>query len=150
MKITGTATVAGIGALSLTWTALTSAYGALIPEQVTMDHKWTEDTVRDPTSLEPLTYVITDEVKSIIVEAVPAGTSGHNTKAVAAAACIYPEPNSVVTITGASVAALNATWLYKGGQWTFGTAGKAKIRMTLERRLGLDDAAHTALGTQVT
>lgn len=149
MKISGTATVAGIGAMTLTWTALTATNGKHTPEQVTSDHKWSEDVIRDPNTTEPATFVITDEINEVVVEAVAVGgATSYNTKAVAAATLIYPEPNALVTIGSCTMAALNKTWLYKGGQWVLSAGGKAKLRMTLHRHLSLDDSAHTALSTQ--
>lgn len=150
MKITGTATVAGFGSLALTWTALTATNGKYVAEQVTADHRWNEDIVRDPSTVEPLTIVITDERYEVVVEGIPAGgATSNNTKAVAAATLIWPEPNAIVTIANCSMALLNDTFLYKGGNWVFSAGGKAKFRMTLHRYASLDDSAHTALGTQV-
>lgn len=149
MQITGKATIAGFGSFALTWAALTAAYAAMNAESASADHSWKEETLTDPNTQEIITYIITDETLKVTFEGVPIGTTGHNTKAVAAAGGIYPAPRGNVAISGCNVAMFNyAYWLYAGGSWQLGP-GKPKFRFTLEKKLNIDDTGHQSLATSV-
>lgn len=147
-KIYGVAKIAGLS-LNITWTsiptdAVVRATGA------THSHQWDETVTRDPATNVPIGFLVNDERDEFEIEgiATATGTSGHNTKTLAAGALEHPAPYTIVTLSGMVNTTRNTTYLYAGG-WdvSYTPEGDAKVKFRIRRYAELDSAAHTALAT---
>jgi hypothetical protein len=151
MKCTGRAEVVGLGSFVITHGSL-GANSALNAESVDTQHSWTETVTREPLTGKPIGLQALDEMKTCTVTCKPvaASSAASNTKAIAAGACVLPEPYALVTISGCNIASLNDTWLYSsGGQIQLASDGSSRLVLPLRRYAECDDTEHGYLSTQV-
>ena len=152
MKTTGRATVAGLGSFVITHASL-GANSALNVESADAQHTWNESVTRDPSTGKPIGFNILDEKREVTITCKPVSASSaapNNTRAIAAGAAVFPEPKTLVTITGSNITWLNDTWLTRSGaSLQIASDGEGRLVLPLERYAECDDTEHSYLATQV-
>lgn len=151
MKMYGRASVAGLTG-TITHSSL-AANSVLAPQSAQFTQNWRETVIKDPVTGKPRRFLADDITYDISIDVVfeSDGSSGKNTKAIAAGAAKLTAPYQICTIAASPVTEMNDTFLTQPGtQISFTPEGDAKCRFNLRRYAELTDDEHTALATEIT